>query len=96
LIIALAVRKMRMTIEESLTAATLNAAAALDRADQLGSLEIGKKADVTILELDNYRQIPYFIGHDFVRTVLKAGRVIYEKKREKRSGEREASPLPHK
>ncbi|MBI1743694.1 imidazolonepropionase [Candidatus Acetothermia bacterium] len=78
-IIALAVRKMRMTIEESLTAATLNAAAALDRADQLGSLEVGKKGDVVILALDNYRQIPYFMGHDFVRTVVKSGQVIYDK-----------------
>jgi imidazolonepropionase len=83
LMIALAVRKMRMTIEESLTAATLNAAAALDRAKQIGSLEEGKQADIVILGLDNYRQIPYFIGHDFVRTVIKSGRVIYDKSERK-------------
>ncbi|MFQ5795258.1 MAG: imidazolonepropionase [Candidatus Bipolaricaulia bacterium] len=82
LIIALAVMKMRMTIEEALTAATLNAAAALARAEQLGSLEPGKRADLVVLDLDNYRQIPYFIGHDRVTAVVAAGQVVYEKQAE--------------
>ncbi len=83
LIIALAVRQMCMTIEESLTAATLNAAAALDRAEQIGSLEVGKQADLIILGLDNYKQIPYFIGHDFVRAVIKTGQIVYQKNERK-------------
>ncbi len=81
-IIALAVLKMRMTIEEALTAATLNAAAALGRAEQIGSLEPTKRADLVVLDLANYRQIPYFIGHDRVRAVVVAGRVVYEKRNE--------------
>jgi imidazolonepropionase len=77
-IIALAVMKMKMTLEEAITAATLNAAAALDRADRIGSLEPGKRADLVIFDLENYKQLPYFLGHDRVRTVITAGRVVYE------------------
>jgi imidazolonepropionase len=81
-IVALAVLKMHMTLEEALTAATLNAAAALGRAKQIGSLEPNKRADLVVLELSSYRQIPYFIGHDRVRAVITAGRVAYEKRNE--------------
>jgi imidazolonepropionase len=79
-IIALAVRKLGLTAEEALTAATLNAAAALRRAKQIGSLEVGKVGDLVVLALENYKQIPYFIGHDFVRAVIKAGRLVYARK----------------
>ncbi len=74
---ALAVLKMRMSLEEALTAATLNAAAALGRAHTIGSLERGKRADLIILDVENYKQIPYFIGHEarFVRAVIFAGRI---------------------
>jgi imidazolonepropionase len=78
-IIGLAVLQMRMSAAEALTAATLNAAAALGQADRLGSLEPGKQADLVILDLENYQQIPYFMGHDFVRTVVQAGRLVYER-----------------
>ncbi len=79
--IALAVLKMKMTVEEALTAATLNAAAALRRAHITGGLEPGKRADLVILDLENYKQIPYFIGHEgrFVHTVIAQGRPIYER-----------------
>ncbi|MEM4413511.1 MAG: imidazolonepropionase [Candidatus Caldarchaeum sp.] len=79
--IALAVLKMKMTVEEALTAATLNAAAALRRAHITGSIEPGKRADLLVLDLDNYKQIPYFIGHEgrFVRAVICQGQVIYKK-----------------
>ncbi len=77
-IIGLAVMKMRLTVEEAITAATLNAAAALDRAHALGSLEPGKRADLVVFDLDNYKQLPYFLGHDRVRAVMVAGRVVYE------------------
>lgn len=81
-IISLAVLKMHMTMEEALTASTLNAAAALGRSEQIGSLEPNKRADLVVLDLANYRQIPYFIGHDRVRAVVVAGRVVYEKRNE--------------
>jgi imidazolonepropionase len=79
LILALAVMKMKMSVEEALTAATLNAAAALDRATTTGSLEEGKRGDLVVLDLKNYRQIPYFFGHSLVRAVVASGKIIYER-----------------
>lgn len=79
-IIGLAVMRMKMTIEEAITAATLNAAAALELADEIGSVEQGKAADIILLDLDNYRQLPYFFGHNPVHTVICRGKVVYEAK----------------
>ena len=78
IIIGLAVMKMGLTLEEALTAATLNAAAALELSSEVGSLETGKRADLLLLDLDNYRQIPYYFGHNPVRTVLRDGEVVYD------------------
>ncbi len=78
-IIALAVMKMRMTVEEAITAATLNAACALDLAEEVGSLEEGKAADLLIVDLATYRQIPYFFGHNPVALVMQGGKVVYER-----------------
>lgn len=75
-IIALAVLKMGMAVEEALIAATRNAAWALDLHDR-GLIAPGLLADLVILDIDNYRQIPYFIGHDLVKYVLKRGEVVY-------------------
>ncbi len=80
IIIGLAVMWMGMTIEEAITAATLNAAAALELADEIGSLEEGKAADLILLKLENYRQIPYFFGHNPVKTVICGGKVVHETK----------------
>ncbi len=80
IIIGLAVMRMEMTVEEAITAATLNAAAALELADEIGSLEEGKAADIILLELENYRQIPYFFGHNPVKTVICGGKVVHEAK----------------
>ena len=80
MIIGLAVMRMGMTIEEAITAATLNAAAALELADETGSLEEGKAADIILLDLDNYRQIPYFFGHNPVKVVICGGKVVYKAK----------------
>lgn len=78
IIIGLAVMKMDLAVEEAITAATLNAACALELAEEIGTLEQGKAADLVILDLDNYRQIPYFFGHNPVRMVIKGGKVVYE------------------
>ena len=77
LVIALAVMKMGMTAEEALVAATRNAAWALDRRDR-GVLAPGMLADLVVLELEDYKQIPYFVGHepDHIRWVIKRGRVV--------------------
>lgn len=76
LTIALACIYMNMTIEETITALTLNGAAAVDLAERTGSLEQGKDADIIILNTDNYRMLPYYVGMNCVRTVISRGRVV--------------------
>lgn len=78
LTIALACIHMGMTIEETLTALTLNGAAALDRADDLGSIEPGKQADIAILEFDNLNYLPYYVGMNCVRTTIHKGRIVFD------------------
>ncbi|MBN1780075.1 imidazolonepropionase [bacterium] len=75
MMIALAVRKLGMTAEEAVTASTFNAAWAVDRGKQLGSLEPGKQADLILLDVQNAAQIPYYFGTNLVRTVVKRGEV---------------------
>ena len=79
LIIALATLYMNMTIEETITALTINGAAALDRADYIGSIDVNKKGDIVIHEYPSYKFIPYHIGVSTVETVIKDGQVVYYK-----------------
>lgn len=76
LMISLACLKMKLLPAEAINAATINGAFAIDRAHEVGSLEVGKKADIIILEVDNYRKLPYFFGINLVETVIKNGQVI--------------------
>ena len=76
LTIALACIYMNMSIEETITALTLNGAAAVDLADKTGSLEAGKAADIVILNYPNYRMLPYYVGMNCVKTVISQGRVV--------------------
>ena len=71
--------RYRFTAAEALTAATLNAAASLGRAEELGSLEVGKRADIAVLDLDNHRQLVYELGRNPVRAVVKSGVVAYRR-----------------
>lgn len=77
---------MGMTIEETLTALTLNGAAAVGRADRIGSLEPGKQADVVLLGYPAYSFLAYHTGANLVDTVLKKGTVVYENKMFHESG----------
>ncbi|MBN2260390.1 MAG: imidazolonepropionase [Clostridiales bacterium] len=79
LVIALATVYMKMTPEETITALTLNAAAAIDRADTIGSIDVGKQADLLIHEFESYQFIPYHFGVSTVETVIKKGKIIYTK-----------------
>ncbi len=79
LVIALATVYMNMTTEETLCALTLNAAAAIDRADVVGSIEAGKQADLIIHEFESYRFIPYHFGVSTVERVIKKGQLIYDR-----------------
>jgi len=72
----LACQKYRLTPEETITAATLNAAAAVDRAETVGSIEVGKRADLVIWETDALSYLFYRFGSNLVHKVVKAG-VMY-------------------
>lgn len=76
LIIALAALHMNMSIEEIITALTINAAAALDRAHTVGSIGIGKKADIIILEYPSIQFLPYHLAVNIVETVIKNGKIV--------------------
>lgn len=69
--------RYRMTPEECLTAVTLNAAAAIRRADRLGSLEVGKQADAVIWDAPDLEYIFYRFGDALADTVVKGGTVVY-------------------
>ncbi len=78
MIIALACRYMGLTQGQALAAATRNAAYAIGRGDEIGSLEPGKQADILILDTDDYRQLGYRFGSNLVATVFKKGIVVAE------------------
>jgi imidazolonepropionase len=75
-ILALACLGMGMTVEEAISAATLNAAAALGRAAEIGSIEPGKRADLIVLSDPTYHHVVYHYGVNPVRHVVKDGRVV--------------------
>ncbi|HHX19572.1 MAG TPA: imidazolonepropionase [Clostridiaceae bacterium] len=76
LMTALATIYMEMTIEETITALTLNAAAAIDRAETVGSLEPGKKADIIVLDCPDHRHLSYHFAMNLVETVVKNGVMV--------------------
>ncbi len=73
-ILALACRKMGLTPAQAIAAGTINAAAALNREDDIGSIEMGKQADLLILSVDDYRHLGYRFGTNLVAYVIKKGR----------------------
>ncbi|MBM7609132.1 imidazolonepropionase [Lysinibacillus composti] len=75
-IMNLACMNMGLTLEEVLTATTMNAACAINRGDQIGSLEEGKKADILVLNVANYKQLQYYYGMNHTHLVMKNGRVV--------------------
>ncbi len=79
MVLSLACSQMQMSPAEAITAATINGAYAVGRGDLVGSLEIGKQADVVVMDVPDYREIPYFFGMNHCVTVLKKGRVVFSK-----------------
>ena len=73
LAMSLACLKMNMTPEEVLTAATINAACALDLQKTVGSLKKGKRADIVIMDTEDYQEIPYWLGENLVEKVIIGG-----------------------
>lgn len=76
-VITLVVLEMGLTTEEALTAATLNAACSLGLGSEVGSIEVGKRADLLILEAPNLFHLAYHFGINPVGTVIKSGRVVH-------------------
>jgi imidazolonepropionase len=79
LVIAFACHFMKLTSAEALTAATINAAHAIERANEIGSLEAGKKADIIILDAPNHKFLGYHFGVNLVDKVIKNGRIVIDK-----------------
>jgi len=82
LIIALATLYMKLTPEEAITALTINGAAALARAHTIGSIDVGKKGDVIVLEFPSYEYIPYHIGVSSVEKVVKNGILVFDREKD--------------
>jgi imidazolonepropionase len=74
MVLSLACTQMRMSVEESLTAATINGAHALELGGRKGSVEVGKDADLAFFELDDYREVAYWFGGNHCVAVMMAGR----------------------
>jgi imidazolonepropionase len=73
LVMNLACISMRLTPAEALTAATYNAACAINRQERVGSLEVGKQADVVLWNVENYQELQYLFGVNHVKSVWKNG-----------------------
>jgi imidazolonepropionase len=79
LIMTMGCTMFRMTPKEAIEATTIHAAKSMGRENEIGSLEIGKQADVIILDIPNYRYLPYHFGVDHVTMVIKKGKVVYKR-----------------
>ncbi len=79
MILSLACTQLRMTPAEAIAAATINSAYSLGREKQIGSLEVGKLADISIFDVDDYREIPYYFGMNTCHATFKRGQIVYSK-----------------
>jgi imidazolonepropionase len=82
LVIAMACHFMRMSPAEAITAATINAAHAICRADEVGSLEVGKRADVAVLNVPNHKFLGYSFGSNLVEKVIANGRLVIDREKQ--------------
>ena len=78
-ILSLASLKMKMSIEETISAATINAAKAMDLHRNIGSIEIGKKADFAVFDIPDYSGISYNIGQNLNLMTIKDGEIIFNR-----------------
>jgi len=84
--IALSCLRLGMSLGEAISAATINGAHAVGRADRIGSLEPGKVADLIVLNVSDCRDLRHTLGTNVVHLTMKSGEVIYE--------EAEVAPAP--
>ncbi|HXJ92240.1 MAG TPA: imidazolonepropionase [Terriglobia bacterium] len=78
-ILSLACAAMHLTPAEAICAATLNAAHSLRMSERIGSLERGKQADVIVMDVDDYRKIPYYFASNHCVMTVKGGRIVHSR-----------------
>jgi imidazolonepropionase len=78
MVLSLATRALSLTTAQSLAATTINAAYALDKGAEVGSLEVGKQADLVVWDIPDYRHLGYRFGANLVSKVIKRGNVVFE------------------
>jgi imidazolonepropionase len=81
LTIALAGRLARLSPAQAIRAATIGAAKAVGMAERIGSIEIGKQADLLLLDTDRHEDLVYKLGHNAVDVVIKKGAVVIDRRR---------------
>jgi imidazolonepropionase len=72
---------MKMTCAEAVTASTINAAHSVERAHEIGSLEVGKKADIVIFDAPNHKFFSYHYGVNLAENVFKDGKLVADRGR---------------
>lgn len=78
MVMTLGCLQCKMTPEEVLTAMTINAAYAIDRGDHIGSIEVGKQADLAVFDAPNLAYLPYHFGINHIDTVIKRGNIVVQ------------------
>jgi imidazolonepropionase len=81
MMMTIAILQMRMTTEEAFVASTINAAHAIERAHEIGSLEEGKKADIVVFDAPNHKYVSYHYGINLAEKVFKDGKLAAERGR---------------
>ncbi len=81
IVLSLACTQMRMTPAETIAAATINAAYSLRRHDRIGSIEVGKYADLAVFDVADHREIPYYFGVNHCWLTLKRGAIVYSREK---------------
>ena len=79
IILAFACRQMRMSPAEVITAATVNGAYSLGLSDKIGTLEEGKQADIVLMGVSDYRELPHFFGVNHCIVTIKKGNVVFNR-----------------
>lgn len=69
----------KMIPKEVIQATTIHAAKSMDREKEIGSLEVGKQADILLLDIPGYRYLPYHFGVDHTEYVIKRGKIVYQR-----------------
>ena len=79
MVLSLACTQMGLSPAEAISAATVNAAHALARARRVGTLERGMQADIAVMDVDDYREIPYYFGMNHCWMTIKRGRIAWSR-----------------